>query len=460
MAGFYDTVLTRREMFRVGGVSLGGYYFLPLLQPLQVRAAAKAQPRGTARFCVFVMLDGGQSHVDAWDLKEGKWTPQDFDIRAAPPAGKWPYALYPNLARQLDKVTLMRSAAAWDAVHGRAQYYVQAAHPLNLALSKEIPPMGAIVAMEYQARRRSTDTLPPYVAMNVTQSQAGLLESGFLPARYSPFHINTNTTLSTFSPGPDGKKELERRWELLRRFDDRLRTDPSLAAKAYRDYNDHYQGAVRLLSDPRGERIFRIPEEDKKRYGGSPTGDACILARNLIEADGGTHFLFLQQNGWDHHKDIYSRANHYRLSQELDPALASLIEDLGRMKRPGGRTLLDETLVVCMGEFGRTPGDLTPGLKGRDHYQHCYTVLVAGGGITGGQVIGQTDSTGARIVDPGWSAKRAIYMEDIATTVYSAMGIDWSKSIKTTPSGREFLYVDPLAAQAAVANREVSELFA
>lgn len=458
MAGFFDTVLTRRETFRLGGLTIGGYYFLELMKPRQVRAASRVNPRSSARFCIFVMLDGGPSHVDGFDLKEGSWTPKDFDIRTVTPDIKLPFALYPRLATQVDKLVFARSVEAWDAVHGRAQYYVQAAHQLNPALQKEVPPVGAVVAMELASARRASDTFPPYVAMNVTQNQAGLLNSGFLAATYSPFHINTGASLSALSPDPESRKDFERRWELLKSFDERLRTDQSLAAKAYRDYNNHYEGAVRIMSDSRTSQVFRISPEDKKRYGSSTSGDACILARNLVEADLGTRFIFLQQGGWDHHKDIYDPKNHYRLSRELDAALPSMLDDLGKIRRPDGRTLLDETLVVCMGEFGRTPGEIT-GLKGRDHYQKAFTVLFAGGGVKGGRALGRTDAIGAKVIDPGWSAERSIYMEDIATTIYSAMGIDWTKTIKATPSGREFYYVEPFAATAVVANREISELF-
>jgi uncharacterized protein (DUF1501 family) len=142
----------------------------------------------------------------------------------------------------------------------------------------------------------------------------------------------------------------------------------------------------------------------------------------------------------------------------LDPALAALLEDLSARKRANGKSLLDETMVVCMGEFGRTPGELTA-LKGRDHYQYAFTVLMAGGGVKGGQIIGKTDETGSKVVDSGWEVKRSIYMEDIATSVYSAMGVDWKKSLKDTPSGREFFYVEPLAAQSVIRNREIGPLF-
>lgn len=453
-----DTMLTRRETLRIGGVSLGGYWFSPLLAPRNVQAASKVTPRGSARFCIFIMLDGGQSHVDAWDLKEGKWTPPDFDVKEIRPGVKWPLALYPNLAKQFDRFALLRSVEAWDSVHGRAQYYVQAAHALNPALQKEIPPVGTLVAMEYASRRRDTDTLPAYVALNVTQSQAGLLTSGFLPAAYSPFHIDTAVSLSSYKVDAESKKEFSRRWEMLKRFDTRLRNDSSLQAKAYHDYNDHYEGAFKMVMDPRTAPLFELEEADRKRYGSTITGDAAIIARNLVEADAGTHFIFLQQNGWDHHKDIYARQNHYKLSVDLDAALASLIEDLATRKRKDGRSLLDETMVVCMGEFGRTPGEITS-LNGRDHYQYAFTVLAAGGGIKGGQIIGKTDATGAKVVDSGWGVRRSIFMEDIATTIYSAMGIDYSKSIKATPSGREFYYIEPFATQQIIANREISVLF-
>lgn len=450
--------LTRRELFRAGGVSLSAYWFLPLLQPATARAAVK--PRGTARFCIFVMLDGGQSHVDSWDFKEGAWTPPDFDVQEVRPGVKWPMSLYAKLSKQLDRVTLLRSMEAWDSVHGRAQYYVQSGHALNPALQKEIPPVGSVVAMELASQRRASDTLPPYVALNVTQSQAGLLRSGFLPAAYSPFHIDTNTSLSAYSPEPSTKEDFERRWQLLKTFDARLRSDASLQAKAYRDYNDHYEGAVRLMSDPRTGKLFQVTAEEKARYGNNITGDACVIARNLVEADAGTRFIFLQHNGWDHHKDIYAHYNFYKLSYELDAALASLIEDLATRKRADGRTLLDETMVVAMGEFGRTPGPLNAGLNGRDHYQYAMTALLAGGGIRGGQVVGKTDATGAKVLDTGWDLKRSIYMEDLVTTMYSALGIDWTRKVSGTPSGRDFYFIEPFAAARIQPSKEIAPLFA
>ena len=128
-------------------------------------------------------------------------------------------------------------------------------------------------------------------------------------------------------------------------------------------------------------------------------------------------------------------------------------------KRADGRSLLDETLVISTGEFGRTPGHLNQGLKGRDHYQYAFSGLFAGGGVKGGQIIGKTSEDGGKVVDAGWCVKRSIYMEDIATTIYSVMGIDWRKSIKGTPSGRDFYYIEPFASQKMIVSREIEPLF-
>jgi hypothetical protein len=459
MKNLSDMLLSRGQLLRLGGVTMAGYHFLPLISPTNVRAEGKVEPRGSARFCIFLMLTGGPSHVDSWDLKEGQWTPGDFEIKDVPGVGKWPMSLYPKLLQRLDKVAIVRSLEAWDSVHERAQYYMQAAHPLNPALWKEIPPIGAVVGMEYQWRRKSSDCLPPYVAFNTVESQAGLLGAGMLSARYAPFHVKTDMNLEALAPPDAERREFQERWEFLKKFDRRLRSDESLAAKAYRDYHSHYESAVSLMSDPRTATIFTVNGKDRERYGKNITGDAAILARNLVAADAGTHFVFLSQEGWDHHNDIYAARNHYRLSRELDTAYSALIDDLAATRRPDGKSLLDETLVVAIGEFGRTPGPLSPGRNGREHFQYAFSGLFAGGGVKGNRIIGRTDELGAKVVDPGWGAKRSIYMEDVTTTIYSALGIDWRKKIEGTPSGRSFFYVEPFSATTIMGNQEIRELF-
>ncbi len=457
MARFEDHFLTRREVLRVGSVAMTGYHFLPLVQPT-ARAGAPASPTANARFCIFVMLEGGQSHVDSWDFKEGAWTPPDFGVRAIPGIGKWPMGLYPELAKRRDRFTLLRSMSTWESQHGRGQYYMQTGHQHNPALSPELPAVGSVVAYEYASRRKESDSLPPFVGFN-TFPQVGLIGSGFLPGTFTPFHVNTSSDISALAPGREEMPEFHRRWDLLRRFDSRLRTDPSLEKKAYRDFHSHYEGAVEIMSDPRSAGIFTISEDERSRYGANPVGDSFILARNLVVADAGTHFIFLTHEDWDHHGAIYKPGNFYKRSYELDTALSQLLDDLDTEKRQDGSSALDETLVICVGEFGRTPGELT-NIAGRDHFQYAFTGLFAGGGVNPGQVIGATNASGAEITDFGWAGNRPVYPEDLVTTIYSAMGIDWTTTIKDTPSGRAYHYIEMFSPTSMLANRVVRELFA
>ncbi len=455
MRRFEDKFLTRRDLLRIGGVTMAGQHLLPPFTS-NVMAAGDATPRGSARFCIFVMLQGGQSHVDCWDLKEGPWTPPDFDVRTIGPGIKWPMSLYPNMAARLEKFTLVRSLAARESQHGPGQYCLQTAHRYNAALASEIPPIGAVVASEYASRRRPADVLPPYVALN-TFPHLGLARSGFLPPAFGPFPLNTVSDLPVLAAFEEERRQFQRPRERLNRFTGRLGADLSLERKIRRDDNNHREGTAGPPPDQRTANVFLLRDSERERYGKTVTGDAFLLARNMVVADAGTHFIFLTQEGWDHHADIYAGENHYRLSRELDLCLSNLLDDLEASKRPDGRSALDETLVIAIGEFGRTPGALS-NIAGRDHYPYAFTGCFAGGGVKPGQIIGKTDDQGARIVDYGWSQDRSVQMEDIAATIYSAMGIDWTKRVEATSSGPAFQYIDA-SSTPLLASREVSELF-
>src|SRR5262249_51534805 len=145
-------MLKRRELLRVGGAMVGGY--LNAFRPFNVRAQEKVKPIGEARQVLFVNSEGGMSQIDSLDAKEGPWTPSYFDIRSFPNDLKLPVGLFKSLPGVLDKITIVRSFTAWDAVHGRAQYYIQTGHPLNLALAKEVPAIGAAVCHELPNQRK------------------------------------------------------------------------------------------------------------------------------------------------------------------------------------------------------------------------------------------------------------------------------------------------------------------
>ncbi len=366
--------MTRRELLRTSGLGVAGYWLTEAWRPYRVEAAARVNPRGTARFCIFLMLDGGISQLDSFDAKEGAWTPKEFDIRRFGDV-HLPYGLFPRLSERLGDVAVVRSLNAWDSVHGRAQYYIQAAHPLNLALAKEIPPVGSVVSYELRGQRKPGDFLPPYVAMNAAGNQAGLLTQGFLPAEVAPFSLTvTGEGAPRLAPKPGEQERFRRRWGFLQELDGSLRGSASPRGKSFTDYHDFYRGAYAMLLDPRMGHVFHLSEEETKRYGGTPLGNALVVARNLVAADAGTRFVMVGHGGWDFHTNIYDSgrpggATHQTLSRELDNALCALLDDLKTTPSAGGRSLLEETLVVVISEFGRTPGPIHETRKGREHYQ-------------------------------------------------------------------------------------------
>jgi len=455
--------LTRRALLTAGGVHVAGGV-VGAFGPRDVRAEGKARPMGTARQVLFINIEGGMSQVDTLDAKEGSWTPEYFDIRSCGSGLKLPHGLMPNLPGILDKITVVRSMAAWDSVHGRAQYYIQTGHPLNQALAREVPAIGAVVCHELAKTRRDTDSLPPYISMNMAGNQAGLINQGFLSAEFGPLSLSVGDSAPSLAPKKGSAAETQRRWQRLQQLDGTLREGHPGLDRSFADFHDYYRGALSIMNDPRVPEIFTIPDSDKKRYGSSSIGNSLVLARNLFRADAGARFILASHGGWDHHGDIYKEKtrNHPVLIRELDAAFTSLIQDLESTPSPreAGKSLLDETLIVAMSEFGRTPGPISATRQGREHFIHVHSGMFAGGGIQRGAVIGKTDALGAEVADPGWSGNRPIYMEDIACTIYSALGIDWTKTIQSTPSGRAFHYVEPASGTRYVGFRPVQELFA
>ena len=203
MSSVLDTLLTRREAFKVGASLVSAYWFLPLLEPTNVHAQSKVTPRGSARFVIFVLLEGGQSHVDSWDLKEHQWTPQNFDIREIEPGVKWPMGLFPQLFKLRHRYSLMRSMEAWDSVHFRAQQLRPVGAHDESALQKELPPIGSVVAYEYAQRRRPTDTLPAYVAVNTRNHRQDL---GQVSPRTYAVHIDTTKRHGAIALDEDGRR--------------------------------------------------------------------------------------------------------------------------------------------------------------------------------------------------------------------------------------------------------------
>ncbi|MEP7363930.1 MAG: DUF1501 domain-containing protein, partial [Acidobacteriota bacterium] len=184
-----DLFPARRDILRLGGYGLLGAFADQALVPMQARAAGKTNPRGTARFCVVIELAGAISHLDTFDFKESKGTPQDLDVRPIRNDLYLSQRLFPELSKDMDKIAIVRSMKSHEVVHFRGQYYNQAGRPLNPAQAPEIPSIGSVVAYELEGQRRPTDTFPTYVGCNLDTSGCGALSTGFLHPRHSVLDI-------------------------------------------------------------------------------------------------------------------------------------------------------------------------------------------------------------------------------------------------------------------------------
>jgi uncharacterized protein (DUF1501 family) len=410
-------------------------------------SSAGAQTRNTARACIFINLNGGPSQLDTFDPKDGPWNPADADIAQYGGGIALSRKYFPRLATKTSDLLVLRGCASWEAAHERGQFYVQTAHSLNPALAAEIPHIGAVVAYE----RGATGLLPPFLSFN----QSNLQGATFLGGPYAPMMPPaTRTGLATLSHnffGTSSQQRFEDRFRLLQDLDQPLRENP--ANEVVAAYAGYYSRARNMMYNADVDNTFKFTVDDENRYGANSTGRALVVARNAIRGKLGVSFINITQGGWDTHIGQFDRGvtqNIYNLANDLDRAVSALVDDL----RASGD--LDSTLIVMMGEFGRTPGVLNS-RGGRDHYRPAMSVAMIGGGVKGGIALGSTDSTGANIVDPSWSADRPIYPDDIAATIYSALGIDWTKWIDDTPSGRRFSYINQASGYGF---RPVEEVFA
>lgn len=460
-----DLFATRRELLRYGGMGLLGACAQGVW-PLDVRASeTRARPRGCARNVLFYEVSGAISHVESFDFKENAGSPNDLDFRKVRDGLWMSELLFPRLTKHMDKFAIVRSMHSHEEVHFRGQYYVQTGRQLNVAFAREIPAIGSVIALELEPRRRANDTFPTYMSFYLEKGAAGALSTGFLPPRFSVLDINPEAAVRSDALDRKAVELAEQRWQLLSKLRVASGQVPrNRLPKEMSGYQDFYEAAHQLLSDERWPRAFRITEEDRKRYGANPVGVAAAMARNVLAEDAGTHYIHLCHPEWDHHTHIWDRSvksNHYVLCAEMDAALSSLMEDLAttRSKTDPQKTLLDETLVVVMGEFGRTPGALN-NMAGRDHHNPCYPALFAGAGVRANRILGQSDTDGAKCIETGWEHKEQPRPENITSTIYSALGIDWSKEIRNTPSGRTYPYVDPLGPHGYIPIDEIATIFA
>jgi hypothetical protein len=412
------TSLNRRDALRFGSLTALG---LGLPDLFRLRAAEKPTK---AKSCILLWLDGGPSHLETFDLKPD--VPADVRGPFQPIKTKTPGVeiceLFPRTAKITDRIAIIRSMTSPLGEHGIANHYLLTGYKPSPVL--EYPSYGAVVSQV----RGGKEVLPPYVAIPEFRSTAG---SGFLGAAHQPFAVGGDPAKPDFRvrdlnefPGITADR-LHRRREFLAEFD-AAQANTERTAPA----DPTFEQAYRLVTSAKAKKAFDLSEEKeavRARYGPRTVGQSCLLARRLVER--GVPFVTILNTGWDTHnnlvlqlRDGYSGAKvGVGLVPTLDFAFSALVEDLHE------RGLLDETLVVMMGEFGRTPKLNTSG--GRDHWPRVFSVVMAGGGIKGGQVIGSSDRVGESPRD------EPVTPADLACTIYTQLGINPKHELHT-PDGR------------------------
>jgi uncharacterized protein (DUF1501 family) len=411
----FNPNLSRRELLQLSAAGVLTTSFSGWLNVLAARAAqAGHTPR---KRCVLLWMDGGPSHKDTFDLRPGSAQGGPYhEIQTSVPGIHISEHL-PQFAQQMRHAAIIRSMSTTEGAHPRAKYNMHTGYREGVG-GLIYPSIGSLVAQQIGNQDAA---LPNYVSIGNRSYGAG-----FLGPRYEALAVvdpqrgveNLRAFVSTsqFNSRVGLLDELEQAFH---------RTNHAPVAEAHRTT---YQRAVTLMRDE-GTRAFDISRESqatRQRYGNTRFGEGCLLARRLIEA--GTSFVEVTLGGWDTHQNNFERVR--QLSGQLDPAMSALVSDL----QTNG--LLDSTLVIWMGDFGRTPRINARGAQpGRDHYPRAWSTVLIGGGIRGGQVIGRTDAEAATVVE------RPVSTIDFMATVCNILGIDHNLQ-NQAPNGRPVRIVD------------------
>jgi uncharacterized protein (DUF1501 family) len=418
--------LTRRDCLRVGATGLFGLT-LPALLERQAHAAEQGKATKDVSL-IFVFLHGGLSTIDTWDLKpdapaefRGDFKPIDTNV-----SGIRVGEHVPRVARQMDKFSLIRSFRHHNSDHGPADHYIltgyfpQAGFNPNLKPNNQKPAHGSVIARKLGPR----GSVPPYVCLPKMHPSAG---SAYLGAGSAPFVIDADPNAPDFAV-PDllppitlSADRVQARKDLLAQVD-RFQKSAEARANAQAGAVGTYQEkAFALMTSKEAKKAFDIgaePEKLRDEYGRNSLGQSCLMARRLVEA--GVRCVSIDHSNWDTHDNNFATLKR-DLLPALDGAMATLFRDLA------DRGILDSTLVVVTGEFGRTPRINKN--AGRDHWGPAFTVAMGGGGIKGGRVVGKSDSRAEK------PASDPFGPEDLCATMYHQLGIDPDDEFYT-PEGR------------------------
>ncbi len=423
---------SRRDFFRLAGAGVAGSFLASQSLQAQTIKGQNVKMKNTAKNVIFILLTGAPSHIDTFDLKMTDGiTPKTFNP-ASLKGVQWNSGVFPKMAAQFDDIAVVRSARAWAAQHTLSQTWVQIGRNPAAVLGDVAPNMGAIVSIEKRNERTPSQIFPTFLALN----SDGAIGAGYLPASYEPFKFTPSTAGLPNTTNADGGTRFDTKYTLLQGLDNPLRVN-SPYGDPMTDFGAFYQAARGLMYNAAVDKAFKYSATDSARYGNTSFGNALLTARQVLEANMGTRYVQVSLGSWDMHNNIYSmqagQSSIFTMGKVLDDGLGALLADL----KASGQ--LKETLIVMMGEFGRTVGPLSA-TAGRDHYTQQF-VMFAGGGVKGGRAIGSTDATGARTEEWGWSGERDVRVEDVEATIYSALGINWTNIRYDDPFGRGFEYV-------------------
>jgi len=421
--------LSRREMLGVGLASALGVSFSGWLPRLAAAAGEEARKQGKS--CILLWMNGGPSQTDTLDLKPGHANGGPYkEIETAVPGIKISEHL-PGVAKEMKDLALIRSLSTRDADHGLATQLMLTGHRSQGAAVR-YPSLGSVLSKELGS---DENDLPNFVSL----SPFRMADAGFLGPNYSPLMVSgasddpntrANLALDDLAPPRDRSADtLQKQFSILRFMQQEFEANKSEALKAHRA---SYNKAMRMVETQARKAFDLTSEPDALRdaYGRNRFGQGCLLARRLVERQVAFVEVTLASApgniaGWDTHNNNFEQVR--ALSQVLDPAWSTLIKDLRE------RGLLESTLVIWMGEFGRTP-NINP-QNGRDHFATAWSMALGGAGIKGGQVIGDTGKDGMEVKD------RPVGVADLYATILASLGLSPALE-NTTPEGRPITVVD------------------
>jgi uncharacterized protein (DUF1501 family) len=422
----HEPAPTRRELLCLAAAGVAGTSLSGWLGPLAARAAGKSR-----KACILLWMDGGPSHLDTFDPKPDAAAEVRGELKAIDTAvpGIQVSEKFPNLAGLMKDVAILRGMSTEEPDHGRARVYMHTGYRPGIG-GVDYPVLGSVASAELG---EPDAALPNFVVTGIPLTKYEFVTTpGYLGPRHQALAL------------ADAAQGLENLRPLAGDFDDRVgvleemergfaRKYPAAPVEAHRTM---VARTVRLIRSEKAKAfdLSKEPAAARDAYGDTGFGRGCLLARRLVEA--GVPFVEVYLSNWDTHEKAVAEAAK-GLMDQVDRATGTLLRDLK------DRGLLDSTLVVWMGEFGRTPRVNRNG--GRDHFARAWTTVLAGGGIRGGQAVGKTDRDGASVTD------RPVSARDFMATVCRALGIDYAKTIDT-PGGRPVQLVEKGA-------KPVTELF-